>query len=349
MVRKRKTLPKDFREMLAEGDMNKLKAVFDKCELDATNGYNKEVALTFFQIPAELTRWLVENGADINKPDYYQRTPLHHHAGYRYGDLALLIELGASIEAKDRYKNTPLHMAAESSAQMVQQLLDAGANPLAKNEMNETPLERALARANNLDIPQLVPISALLLKAGTPITEKMKASVERIGQNFEFHRAGFNTELLPETDAALTRLYDLFQVPPVPRRNIHDGHSPIEVAPGKWNEQYQALWSLLIPSSGPAQTVQGEAIRITGRVSDELQRNGGANWNADYRKMLTALPHYFQMGEPLEKSLLKEAQQITKAGSQIPDESLTRLCELAVIWVLANPAPMQLGKVEYQR
>ena len=264
-------------------------------------------------------------------------------------DLAIFLELGADIEAQDKYGNTPLHMAAETSPLAVRQLLDGGANVLTKNDSDETPLESALARARNTDIVSLVPISEMLLNVGTPATEKMRKEVLRIGENFEFHRERFNRELLPETDAALMRLYEIFKVTPVAKRKIHDGVSPIEVTTGPWNKQYGELWSLLIPSSGAAKTVQGEVIRITGRVSDELQRNGGANWDADYKNMLLALPQHFQMGVPLESDYLEEVGRIIKGGRNMADEDLTRLCELAVKWVIANQMPIQLGKIVYSR
>jgi hypothetical protein len=105
----------------------------------------------------------------------------------------------------------------------------------------------------------------------------MKAFVQRIGENFEFHRAGFNPESVEATSAALDRLYALFGVPPVPRRMMHDGRSPIVAKSARWQDQQQELWALLVPSNGPAATVQGEVIRIAGRVADEIDRNGGAN------------------------------------------------------------------------
>ena len=71
---------------------------------------------------------------------------------------------------------------------------------------------------------------------------------------------------MTETEAGLERLYALFDVKPAPKRKVHDGVSPIIVEDGPWQKQYDELWEMLIPSSGPAKTVQGEVIRITGRV-----------------------------------------------------------------------------------
>ena len=71
----------------------------------------------------------------------------------------------------------------------------------------------------------------------------------------------------------------------------------------------------LIPSSGAAKTVQGEVIRIPGRVRDELDRNGGANWDRDYRKMLQALPQYLSLGSSLSEQELAETKRAYCSGS----------------------------------
>jgi len=61
------------------------------------------------------------------------------------------------------------------------------------------------------------------------------------------------------------------------RAYLHLGR-PIVVPGGSRQERHKALWELLVPSSGAGATVQCEAIRVTGRISDEMFRNGGANW-----------------------------------------------------------------------
>lgn len=62
MARKRKTLPKNFNELIEAGDITALQEVFTMCELDAYGGYSKTTALSFFNVPDELVRWLVEQG-----------------------------------------------------------------------------------------------------------------------------------------------------------------------------------------------------------------------------------------------------------------------------------------------
>jgi ankyrin repeat protein len=351
MGRKKKNLPKNFDELIEAGDISALKEVFMQCELDARGGYSKSTALSFFNIPNELVRWLVEQGADINARDSYGRTALHKHAKSWCGNTELLLELGANIEALDYQNETPLFAAAGSfKPNAVHTLAAKGANLCAENKMKQTPLEKALAMCKNIDIVNMAEVADILLNAGATVTPEMKDSIKRIGNDFEFHREGFNKEYLNQTDEALLRLYELFDVPPVGRRKIHDGTSPIAVSTKGWQAQHHELWSLLIPSQGHANTVQGEVIRITGKVSYEVLDNGGINWDNQFRQMLNSLNYYFSLGTPLHPAELQEAETLVKKlrnghGSDEP----ARLCELAVHWVLSNLNPITLEEPGYKR
>ena len=192
----------------------------------------------------------------------------------------------------------------------------------------------------------------MLLDAGAKKTSAMKEKVENIGKDFEFHREGINPDYLEAADQGLEKLYALFDVKPVAKRITHDGVSPILVKEGSWEEQYEELWSFLIPSSGAAKTVQGEVIRIPGRVRDELDRNGGVNWDRDYRKMLQALPQYLSLGIPLSDQELEETKELVAQvhGKDFDDEPrLDRLCQLALAWIKQNPEPLLLEKTSYKR
>ena len=171
----------------------------------------------------------------------------------------------------------------------------------------------------------------------------MKDAVIRKGEDFEFHRENFNKDYLKETDEALDNLYQIFNVPPVKRRIMHDGVSPIN-ANGAWQEQYEQLWELLVPSKGNAATVQGEVVRISGKVRDEIYRNGGGNWGADFRKMLDALLSHFSSGNPLAIDELAKAEEIVKyvrKNGDGDDDDIHFLCELATRWIQKNPNPVR--------
>lgn len=350
--RKRKTLPKDFGEKLEQASLAELIAVFDTCELEATGGYSKSSALGFYNCPDALVRWLVEQGADIDARDSYQRTALHHRSSSWIGGVDLLIDLGADIEARDYQDETPLHAAAKShKAAAITALIRRGADVGATSRYGLNALQVSLASARNADIVETEQIAKALLQAGVAVDERVLEEVQRIGREFEFHRATFNPDYLEATDAALAGLYRLFNMTPVATRKVHDGHSAIEVAAAGWPEQHQQLWELLVPSSGAAATVQGEVIRLSGRITREIHHNGAGNWDADFRQMLAALIEYLGAGKPLPGADLQDAQSLGKALRGGADDAghCERLCELAVRWVQGNPQPLALKAPGYER
>ena len=345
--------------MAKAGDIEMLKAMYNQCELYATydGRYRMNTALHSFYVPDELVRWLVEQGLNVDIENYYGRTPLYEQAGSgRTNKVKLLLELGADIEKADRYGGRPLHSASDFyRTDTVRFLVENGADIHAENDAHRTPLASALLRCHRHDIPKMADIAAILLEAGGEITLDMIENIKRIGEEFEFHREALNKvdqESLAELETALKKLYSLFDVEPIAKRQMHDGVSPIILPDEAWQKQYETLWDLLVPSSGAAQTVQGEVVRITGRVRDELYRNGGANWDKNYRKMLDALPDYFAAGTSLSKSELAEVKVLTSsihAKGDDEDSVINRLCELSVLWVLANPNPIPLNKPNYDR
>ena len=257
------------------------------------------------------------------------------------------MEKGADIEAKDTYENTPLHFA-EYNAETVQLLIEKGADVNAKDDRGYTPLERMLSRLRNAYIEKAAKAAEVYLKAGLKPTKFAKEQITRIGEDFEFHRNNFNPEYLEQTDAALQQLYKLFKVTPVPRRIQHDGKSPIVLTGETWEKRYEQAWELLVPSSGSASTVQGEVVRIAGRVNDELLRNAMGNWNKEYQKMLNAISGYLQQGNSLSESELAEVADIQKHILEDDGTGTQRLCELATAWVVQNPQPIALEKVNYK-
>lgn len=351
--RKRKTLPKDFDQLLRDdAPLAELIAVFDVCELEATGGYSKSTALGFYNCPDDLVRWLVEQGANVDARDLYQRTALHHRGSSWIGGVDLLLDLGADIEAQDSQGHTPLQVAVEShKADSIAALIRRGANTEVRTRQGYGLLHLALLTTSNGDIRATAKIAEILLEAGAPVEDAMQSEVERIGREFEFHRADFNPDYLAATDAALATLYRLFNITPVAARNLHDGQAAIVVTADDWPAQHQQLWEMLVPSSGAATTVQGEAIRISGRISIEINDNGSANWDADFKKMLNALVEYLGSAVPLSELELAEARThaaALKSGNDTAGHT-DRLCELAVCWVIANPQPELLSTTSYGR
>lgn len=251
----------------------------------------------------------------------------------------------------DYQNETPLHAAVSGyRTKVVQELVNQGATINVENKQGNTPLAKGLVNCQNSDIVNLAEISAILLDAGASLTPDMKESVKRIGKEFEFVREKFNKDKVDEVSGALIKLYQLFDVEPIANRIMHDGTEPIQVKAATWPKQHQELWEYLIPAQGHAQTVQGEVIRITGRVSHEVLDNGGGNWDAEYRKMLDALIRHLGTGEPLAPALLQEAADlVSRLHDGYDFDAPARLSELAVLWVLANPQPIAMAQPEYMR
>lgn len=101
--------------------------------------------------------------------------------------------------------------------------------------------------------------------------------------------------------------------------------------------------------------MQGEVICITGRIDDESNRNVGANWDTEYRKMLEALTKYFLQGNALDKDEIEDMNNAInkinthKVACIICQKAIDKLMELAVKWVIQNPEPVPLGNIDYNR
>jgi len=149
------------------------------------------------------------------------------------------------------------------------------------------------------------------------------------------------------TTRALAKLYEMFDVAPVPRRRTHDGKSRIEVESKDWHDQHEELWKLLVPGKGPAATVQGEVIRITGRISNEILGNGAVNWDSGYKMMARALCEHLRSGVPLPDDQLRDCEDIVGTVRDRSEEEVARLAGFAVTWVLLNPMPVKLPKPNY--
>ncbi|MBI1248635.1 hypothetical protein GC197_12445 [bacterium] len=346
---KRKTLPKDFDALLEKRDLADLKAVFDVCHVDARGGYRKQTALAYDKCPDDLARWLVAQGADLSAVDKWDRTPLHNRAASRRGDIGVLLELGGDVSATDYLMETPLHAAAGfHNANNARLLLEHGAEVNQKNQQGQTPLELALFRCQNVDINNMVPLAKVLLEAGAERTPQISELVEKIGKQFEFHRSSFNPESVDEVSDALKELYQVFEVEPVAPHQTHDGVSTIVVKATTWQSQHDELWNLLVPSQGHAATVQGEVIRITGRIAHELEGNGGVNWDADYKKMADAFLEHVRSGQPLSPTEFAEAADVVVEVKRESGDT-ARMAQLAVKWVLQNLDPVKLNPPPYKR
>ena len=120
-------------------------------------------------------------------------------------------------------------------------------------------------------------------------------------------------------------------------------------------EEFQSFWDLLVPPKGKAETVQGEVIRIAGRIEYEFLDNGCINWDEDFKKMLDAFLRYVQLGNGFSGDDLSSAELLVHLlkdnGDKgfIDDNLTTVLCSCAIAWVKQNPEAIPLLDADYIR
>ncbi|MCI8359715.1 MAG: hypothetical protein HFE86_00060 [Clostridiales bacterium] len=358
MAKRRKTLPKEMKELLESGDIAALKEQFLRCEPNAiTHTKFGSNLFSLSPLPREFALWAKEQGADVNFKDYYGKTPIFSQASAWKGDAQLLIDLGANVDVADNFGVTPLHLAAlYGRADAVKALLAAGADVNVKSGRNDlpgflTPLETTLLQ-DRLPYRELLEICGLLLDRGAEITNRCREFLHRSAKRFQRVKRGItDPEFLCRQTEGLERLCQIFGVEPAEEAVFHDGVSSIHVPEESKSKAFQWLWGYLVPPNGKAQTAQGEAIRIAGRIEHEITVNGGMNWDGDYRKMLRAFPRYLRLGNPLCDEDIAQAESITRLLRDGRDDGTLsmRLCAYAVVWVSLNPEVLSPLEADYAR
>jgi hypothetical protein len=373
MAKLKKTLPKEFIDFCrthtnnwTADDIEQCKEMLTPCEPNARErGVYNETALHHY-IPVGLAEWMIERGADVNAEQTYG-TPIFKHARIgKYDVCELLIRHGADLNALDYMEHTPLFAAADGGhADIVRLFLAHGADPAHHEKhfgdnIGNTPLLYMLSRLRPGDRGKAETAQILVEaqggKANIPAREWKAAQshVTAKGKDFAFSQAGMEAEYRQTAESEMQQLCALFGVDlPAPIIR-HDGISRIEIDSAlPFAAQFEKLWEYLVPPSGKCAIVQGEVIRITGRLSDEVYGNGGANWDNDFNKMLLALPSYLRQGQALSETDLNGAEAACSAIRSMKgcggETEVRALQELAVKWVSLNSDPIPLGTVNYKR
>lgn len=369
MAKLRATLPKGFyygRDFQwTDEEIQKCKDILSSCDVNAyTRGFYKETAMHHY-LPIEIISWLIERGADVNACFGSYGSPIFKHAAVGNLDICrLLIENGADLKIEDYAGETVLFYASQRGhADVTALLLEHGADPCHRSKSFSDSLTPLLNMLRGIDYPpgkNDADTAELLLNAqrekggiSEDDWEKAQKYVSLIGHRYEVIKSSNGVYDL-ENESAMEKLYRLFDVPVSAPVIKHDGKSPITVDEKlTFNEQHNKLWEYLVPVSGKCQTVQGEVIRITGRIADECMGNGGANWDEEYRKMQKALLEFFSSGNGLDDDTVKKASEachdINSQNACICQNETDTLIKCALEWVKKNPDPILLEKVSYRR
>jgi len=100
---------------------------------------------------------LIDRGADVNAKDEEDCAPLSDASRGGHTDLArLLLDHGAEVDARDKYGYTSLHWVCEEGhTDLARLLLETGADVNIKNGIGSTPLHRACSEGHT-DIASLL-------------------------------------------------------------------------------------------------------------------------------------------------------------------------------------------------
>ena len=230
----------------------------------------------------------------------------------------------------------------------IKKLLDEGYDKNIKNSLNYTPLVKVFSICRLENLQAMVEISDLLYD-GT--TDSIKAFIIRLDEWLdEYSKFKDNSELIEKREA-LNYLIKKFEVELPKKIERHNGKSKIKIKSIGWQNQHSELWEQLVPEIGVAETLQGEVIRLSGKIAYEIIDNGGLNWGKKYKELLRNLIKYLKMATPLSKDYLERAEEIEDDLDEninaVTDDEIELLMEYAVKWVQQNLTPISLGKVDY--
>lgn len=115
-----------------------------------------------------------------------------------------------------------------------------------------------------------------------------------------------------------------------------------------WKKEHTRLWSELVPPQGQAETLQGELIRIAGKLTDQAFRNGNMNWDADHERMwrfigaqisgdrIFSASERTQIQEKIEE-IIRDQECPNLDGDRSPYYFVS---EKVVDWCMAHPTPI---------
>lgn len=361
---KKKELVENFQQIIDSGDLEAFKKVFDTCEISATKApepigkgkrkflFNNNCnAFSYKNLTPAHIQFLIDSGLDPNSNCGYGYSAITFQSSNKE-NLKCLLDNGADLECVVSPQfGTALTIACMClDTEGARNLIDAGAS-INSAGVEDVLIDLALCHSDENHVAEPLRIAKMLLDHGAETTEDTKDCVSRVGAFFEAKKDELDKERLDELAPIMNELYRRFELAPnvVPHKDIHDGISEITVRGNTWKEQYKELWAKLVPESGKAQTVQGEMIRIVGKVSYEILDNGGLNWGGDYKKMLKALSGFMNSFDSSGNAPVDEATGIIKKISASTDEKpLNRLTEIIVDLIISNPQPVPIGEVTYE-
>ena len=318
-------------DSLEEGDIKKAEELFNsgvdifRVTESKWNWLHQVLMGIPSETPAKTIKYLIDKGVSPIAKDYYGMTPLHYAMrGENIEAAKILLEAGADPNARDMGGGLiPFRMACGQpfNQELVEFFLKHGANIYGQDSEGRTWME--IVKKYLTRIKEEAPLVKFFLE----YEAKLKAEGK-----------------LPPKPKKKEKLAN---------KSLHDGKSEIIVKiSDNWLDQYKELWKLLVPKQGKASTVQGEVIRICGKLEHEILDNGRINWDNDFELMCKELrKHLLTSGNLLSEEENKKIKSIILKIKKdtVKEKDFDKLTELCTKWILINTFPIELKKIQYDR
>ena len=194
------------------------------------------------------------------------------------------------------------------------------------------------------DAPRALGVIRVLLAHGARTGKRERESLRSMDSlrcAFITHgHSGVPDSRFDEAVAALAQLCALFgveqrEVVPAPvlgERLVFDESASV-------GRQFDALWDRLVPVSGQSASLQGEVIRIAGKVGYEVYDNGCVNWGSSFDMLLDQFLSIVtsRTGLPPDDVERANAAVDSLKAQSMETQACDDLIRLAVRWARLNP------------
>lgn len=210
MFRNKKLLVKGFDKILERGDLKELKQVFNKCDVNATNGKYGSTVFGMKPLNKELLQWLIEQGGDINKPDYYGIPPIFKQVSKDNDNLYIMVELGADIFSNTRDERTLMRCVLDNgTTHQIEFLIKQGLS------INATKGQQSALEYLLFDTPEnfqdLLEKVEFLLSKGAVVTDKSLKLLSNLKNTLEYRKDRYDSTTYQENISIIDKLFDLLQ------------------------------------------------------------------------------------------------------------------------------------------
>jgi hypothetical protein len=115
-------------------------------------------------------------------------------------------------------------------------------------------------------------------------------------------------------------------------------------------DEFQKLWSELVPKDGQAETQQGEMIRSVEKLRTESLRNGYMNWDDGFQHFVDYLRKHLTAGDAFSSEQKREINRDIDAiadpdSPPLEDEPFDHVQDWVIEWTHANPDPIPHEKI----